>query len=629
MRFSWQYERHKLPEWSSRYIRYAFLLAVIKPMYSQKSVNPIASVAESKVPLMTFLASSSSRASRLAMLSINSLGEEEFFYEHDPTTSWLKLLQEDCQRTMDFYREKSTEYEVELNEIIDFVTRNLKELDAMLLLTDHQDPRFRVNSLQRAIESCHRHIWNLEVYLEINFLAFKRLCYKLSKVTPNQPDFFSSFPLNIQAAQRALSRSRKKIYSFAAENITHKDIKRTKKLFRRAEIMYNPRDVRSIAFCIGWSVVCLVMGIFSMTALEDLSPMIPGFCVYRLIACFMFVLWMGCVALYVFDYYAINWISVFELRRKTAISFIKLMKTASLWTALLTTFFLIHVNFTLSGNADVVDGISFAAFIIFLLLWLAPVHLMHLKVRKELTVVLGHIFISPFGKVGFIHFFTADVLTSLSKPLADIYRSFCYITSDAWRIHHQVNCPGNLYWLYILCVIPYVWRFLQCWNRFYYTRQWFPHLVNAGKYSFGILTVTVTYFEAQFDPTHRHVVLIIVFILATLYMLLWDVFMDFGFRRFFTAVGRKQCLYPHWVYYYVCICNVFLRMTWCLTLIPKSWMVNSYLQVEVLLLLVCLLELLRRAQWALLRIENEKFSNIEKYRNEDFVPKMPKIIVDD
>lgn len=630
MRFSLQYEHHKLPEWASRYIRYSFLLAVIKPLYSQDSVGRQDSVYAAKIPLMTFLSSNKTRASRLAMASINTLGGEDFFYEHDPLSAWLELLQQDCQRVATFYEEKSREFATELADITDYVSRNLKEMDALLLLTDHQDPRLRVNSLQRAVESCHRHIWNLEVFLEVNGLAFKRLVHKLEKVSSSQRlEFLTSFPFNLRSNQRILAHSRKKIYSFAAEYITHKDIKHTKKLFRRAEVVYNPRDTRAIAFCAGWALVSLGVGLFSMTALNDLDRMIPSFCVYRLIACFMFVLWVSCAVLYVFDYYAINWPSVFEIRRKTAMTFIKLMKTASGWTALLTTFFMVHVTFIVSQQHKRADIVSYAAFLAFLLLWLAPVHFMHLKVRKELGIVLGNIFISPFGKVGFAHFFTADVLTSLSKPIADIYRCFCFISSDAWSTNTQVACPDQLYWIYSLSVVPYVWRFLQCWNRFYYTREWFPHLVNVGKYSFGILTVTVTYFEPQMEPTNTRALLIIIFVLGTLYMMTWDTMMDFGFRRFFTAAGRKQCMYPRWMYIYVSVCNIVLRFTWALTLIPKSWLVNKYLQVEVLLLFVCLLEILRRGQWTLLRIENEKFSNIEKYRNEDFVPKMPKIIVDD
>lgn len=622
MRFSHQYEHHKLPEWASRYIRYSFLLGIIKPLYYQASADqPHTSTAQVQpAPLLP-------SNSELRLVSINALEEEELVHESDPLTAWLQLLQQDCQRVSLFYEDKSRAFAAELEDIMDYVWHNLKEMDSLLLLKDHQDPRFRIYSLQRAVESCHRHIWSLEVFLEVNGLAFKRLLHKLQKVSPTEHEgFLNIFHLKLRSYQRILAASRKKIYAFASEHITHKNIKQTKQLFRRAEVVYNPHDIRFIAFCAGWALVSLGVGLLSMVALEDLEVLIPSFCVYRLIVSFMFVLWISCAVLYVFDYYAINWPSVFEIRHKTA-RFIKLMRAASGWTAMLATFFLLHVLLTVNGTEAKANEVTFAAFVAFLMLWLLSFYFLHVKVRKELALVLGHIAISPLGKVGFAHFFTADVLTSLSKPLADVYRSLCFLTSDSWHSNLPTTCPYQTYWIYCLCVLPYIWRFLQCWNRFFHTRQWFPHLVNAGKYAFGILLVTITYLESELDPSPTATTLL--FAVGTLYMLAWDTLMDFGLRRFFTAAGRKQCMYPRWLYCYVSASNALLRLTWMFTLMPMSWLGSNFLQEEVLLLTVCLLEILRRGQWTLLRIENEKFSNIEKYRNEDFVPKMPKIIVDD
>ena len=85
-----------------------------------------------------------------------------------------------------------------------------------------------------------------------------------------------------------------------------------------------------------------------------------------------------------------------------------------------------------------------------------------------------------------------------------------------------------------------MWHFLQCWNRYYYTRQWFPHLENSGKYTYGILILTVTFFEDELNPGKP--VIIVILAVGTLYILAWDILMDFGFRRFFTAVGSACTL---------------------------------------------------------------------------------------
>jgi hypothetical protein len=622
MRFSLQYEHHKLPEWTSHYIRFSFLLAIIKPFFTQapltRSDNSSAQVRPA--PLL-------SSKSQVGQVSTNTLADGELVTEDDPLEAWVGLLQQDCQKISQFYEDKSRTFAAELEDIIDYVWHNRQEMKSLLLTKNHQDPKFRIYSLQRAVESCHRHIWSLEVFLEVNGLAFKRLLYKLRKVSPSfHEDYLDSFQLKLQSYQRTLAAYRKKIYAFASEYITHKDIKQTKQLIHRAEVIYDLHDVRFISFCVGWALLSVCVGVVCMPALEDLDVLVPSFCVYRLIASFLLVLWMGCAVLYVFDYYFINWPSVFEIHHKTAL-FIKLMKVASGWTALLATFFMVHVMLTVKGKQIQANGVTFAGFMVFIALLLVSCYCLHPKVRKELALVLFHIIISPFGEVNFPHFFTGDVLTALSKPLADIYRSFCFLSSDSLNTNTQNTCPNQLYWIYSFSVIPFVWRVFQCWNRFYYTRQWFPHLVNSGKYTFGILILTVTFFEEELNPSKP--VIIVILVVGTLYMLAWDTLMDFGFRRFFTAVGRKQHKYPRWVYSYVGTSNVLLRLTWVISLVPTWWLGNDYLQVEVILLALCLLEILRIGQWALLRIENEKFSNIEKYRHEDFVPKMPKIILDD
>ena len=80
--------------------------------------------------------------------------------------------------------------------------------------------------------------------------------------------------------------------------------------------------------------------------------------------------------------------------------------------------------------------------------------------------------------------------------------------------------------------------------------------------------------------------------------------------------------------------DLLLRFNWILTLLPIQSLVsiqpfsNPHLGVEFLLFLTSFLEIFRRAFWTLFRIENEKFSNVEKYRQVDFVPKIPNLIVE-
>jgi hypothetical protein len=102
---------------------------------------------------------------------------------------------------------------------------------------------------------------------------------------------------------------------------------------------------------------------------------------------------------------------------------------------------------------------------------------------------------------------------------------------------------------------------------------------------------------------------------STLYCLYWDYKMDWGLFRETPGKGKKylrdKLLYPTWFYYYAIISNMFLRFFWVFGLITFD---NVYIDKQIIPLIQCLFEGFRRAQWALIRIENENVNNFERYR---------------
>jgi hypothetical protein len=109
-----------------------------------------------------------------------------------------------------------------------------------------------------------------------------------------------------------------------------------------------------------------------------------------------------------------------------------------------------------------------------------------------------------------------------------------------------------------------------------------------------------------------------------MFVVIWDIFMDWGLR-FSTSGGflvRERHHYPKHFYWFAIVSNTVLRFAWTLTLIDISFLDNPALDTDIMILLLCVLEIYRRAQWTIFRIENERSSNYEKYRKIDIVPKM-------
>ena len=61
---------------------------------------------------------------------------------------------------------------------------------------------------------------------------------------------------------------------------------------------------------------------------------------------------------------------------------------------------------------------------------------------------------------------------------------------NKWEVALDTEvCNESSRWLpYLLISIPAYWRWSQCLRRYRDTRDKFPHLVNAGKYSTSMLT---------------------------------------------------------------------------------------------------------------------------------------------
>lgn len=99
-----------------------------------------------------------------------------------------------------------------------------------------------------------------------------------------------------------------------------------------------------------------------------------------------------------------------------------------------------------------------------------------------------------------------------------------------------------------------------------------------------------------------------------MYCLIWDFYMDWGLLRS-QEKGKRylrpQLLYPTWFYYYAMVSNAIMRFFWILGVIPFSDGINKS---QLILFIQSLVEGFRRAQWSLIRIENENVNNFERYR---------------
>ncbi len=91
---------------------------------------------------------------------------------------------------------------------------------------------------------------------------------------------------------------------------------------------------------------------------------------------------------------------------------------------------------------------------------------------------------------------------------------------------------------------------------------------------------------------------------------------------------RPKFLYPKKFYYFAAVTNLIMRLAWLVHFFKYKYM-NTYLdwsQWDIMILSI--IEGLRRAQWALIRIENENVNNFERYRNVLQIPEFKEMMED-
>lgn len=182
------------------------------------------------------------------------------------------------------------------------------------------------------------------------------------------------------------------------------------------------------------------------------------------------------------------------------------------------------------------------------------------------------------------------------RPLHDVYFTGCFFFSDEWTTLTQTNqCKPNHLIVLFVSLIPYHIRFWQCINRYYYTKMWFPHIVNAGKYLATIIQIIMQYYKNTYQAYHTEFVLIATF--ATLYSYAWDITMDWGLIRGTKSDNkllRDKLKFPTSFYYFSIMSNLILRFSWTLTLIPQTYFPQSFINFDGLFFMLALGELYRR-----------------------------------
>lgn len=249
-----------------------------------------------------------------------------------------------------------------------------------------------------------------------------------------------------------------------------------------------------------------------------------------------------------------------------------------------------------------------------------PLPVFHREVRYWFLKCLKCLVLSPFYKVEFSYFFLGDQMVSNIYSFTMIYLFGCSYANH-WEPGLDKSCRVSTSWVVsIIMILPPFWRLMQCFRRYYDTKMANPHLLNSIKYGAQMLTTLISF---AFKRSDEKGVLALWFIVATLtaiYASWWDYCKDWGLlqpgskNRFL----RDDLLYRKWWYYVALATNFPLRMMWLITISYGGFQITT--NMRLIVLIAAILEIFRRIQWNIFRVENEQSNNCGMFRAVKDVP---------
>ena len=259
---------------------------------------------------------------------------------------------------------------------------------------------------------------------------------------------------------------------------------------------------------------------------------------------------------------------------------------------------------------------------------LVPLPVAGWRSRGWLLRQLGRMALVPFRPVDWPLFFLADQLCSHVRTLHDLLLVACLAAAgggrggagggEPWRgAADACMAPGTLRGIALVSgLLPPGIRAVQCARRYRDMRRAAapgahnPHLLNGLKYALSMLVVVA----AAAGPLELWVVLAAAATAAATY---WDTVQDWGLgdaRRAGLRAGllARPPVVGRGVYYWAVGSNAAMRCAWALSISPGA--LGIALPRDVLALVLAAVELLRRAQWNVLRLEWEQHHNTGEWR---------------
>ncbi|ODN00179.1 Xenotropic and polytropic retrovirus receptor 1 [Orchesella cincta] len=616
MKFAEHLLAHITPEWRKQYIQYEEMKSML---YSAVEQSPASDVVEPEIITRYF-----------------AQFDEQFFHFSEKelvkiNTFYNEKLSEATRKYVNLRSELDSLREAEENERGRLGGLRKRKEKAVQFFGVKREPMRKLQDLKLAFSEFYLSLILLQNYQNLNYTGFRKILKKHDKLVSN--DTGAKWRENkVEVAGFHTNKDIDKLIHETESTVTMElESGNRSKAMKRLRVpplgdQQSPWTTFKVGLFSGAFMILMVAvilsAIFHGRSRDDWRVV---FRLYRgplLLVLFIFL--MG-INVYGWRSSGVNHVLIFELDPRNHLSEQHLMEMAAIlgvvW-ALSVLSFLYSSALSIPPYANPLALVCILVFFI-----INPTKTFRHEARFWVLSVLGHIIAAPFFHVGFADFWLADQLNSLGNVLLDFQYLICFYATSEGDFEKEAadasRCvTGKSFYIRpIVACLPAWFRFMQCLRRYRDSREAFPHLANAGKYSttfFVVLFSTLNlYYKEQnnenFNPFFF--LWIAASIISSCYAYIWDIKMDWGL--FDKNAGentflREEIVYSSPTYYYFAIVeDLILRFGWAISL---SLTEMGYVHGDLMVSVLAPLEVFRRFVWNFFRLENEHLNNCGKFR---------------
>ncbi|XP_022734705.1 phosphate transporter PHO1 homolog 3-like [Durio zibethinus] len=489
------------------------------------------------------------------------------------------------------------------------------------------------DQLKRAFVEFYQKLRLLKSFSFLNTLAFSKIMKKYDKITSrNAAKSYmkmvdNSYLGSSEEATKLMERVEATFIKHFANSNRSKgmNVLRPKARKQRHRITFSTGFFAGCTFALIVALILIIRARNIMGQEGRTQYMETMFPLYSLFGFIVLHMVMYAANVYLWRRYRINYAFIFGFKQGTELGYREvLLVSFGLAASALAS---VLSNLDMEMDPKTKDYEAFTEIIplilvvlVFIILFL-PFNILYRSSRFFFLTCLFHCICAPLYKVTLPDFFLADQLTSQVQAFRSLEFYVCYYGWGDFR-HRRNSCKTNDVFntfSFIIAVIPYWCRLLQCLRRLFEERDPLQGY-NGLKYFITIVALCLRTAYSLNKGIGWKVLAVIFSVAAAIFGTYWDLVFDWGLlhRHSKNRWLRDKLLIPQKsVYFGAMVLDVLLRFAWLQTVFNF----NLFdLHRQALITIVASLEIIRRGMWNFFRLENEHLNNVGKYRAFKSVP---------